>query len=410
MKSIFLTMAISCMLYAQEGLLILIESAHQNELVDIYKQNQKTAELNLDSLRSSYLPRIDIGARGVFVDETGSIDVGQTYTAFAEANVVLFDGFKRENANDELKQRAYASETDLNAYKKKLSLQIAQYYYRLLNIQSDIEAQEQNKKLLQQELVRQKRFLDVRIVTEEDVERINAALANADYQIAQLNYDTDELKAFLQTLTGIEIDSLIRSELQAPDYSHVEEFDSIKVLRHQSSAMYYAAEQSTSSYLPSVTLNDTYSFYDYDDEPSSFPIDRADQQNRLTLNLKMNLVDFSAGSKQKEALMAQKMAIDSKIAYENKLSKNNIELSKKAIERSKLLIHAAELALSASEKTFNSIEKKYHANVVDYVKYLDALYQKSNAQAQFNTARNALQLAYAQYFYYAGFDIKEFIK
>jgi outer membrane protein TolC len=48
--------------------------------------------------------------------------------------------------------------------------------------------------------------------------------------------------------------------------------------------------------------------------------------------------------------------------------------------------------------------------VVDYVKYLDALTQKIEAQAQYNRALGALEISYARYYYYAGFDVKEYVK
>jgi len=410
MKKVFLIVMLTALLNAAEGLSTLIEAAHQNELIHVYQQKMRSVKFSREAVQSSYLPQVDLGGSATFVDETGSIDVGKTYTASAKATAVIFDGFKRENLLDELQERIYATQSDLIGYKKTLSLQITQYYYQLLNLQGDIEAQQQNKKLLQQELERKKRFFDARIVTQEDVERINAALANADYEIEQLRYGADEIKAKLYTLTDVAVESLAYCELIVPQLIEPEELDSIRSLRYQSTALGYSAAQRTSSNLPTLTIQDTYSFYSYDDEPTAFPIDRVDQQNRLMLMLNMNILDFSMASKEKESVIAEKMALDSQIAYENKLSEANIALAKKAIERSKVLIRAAELALSASEKTFQTIEKKYHVNVVDYVKYLDALYQKSDAQAQFNTAKNKLQLAYAQYYYYAGLDIKEYLK
>jgi outer membrane protein TolC len=66
--------------------------------------------------------------------------------------------------------------------------------------------------------------------------------------------------------------------------------------------------------------------------------------------------------------------------------------------------------MKASNRTFEIIDKKYKARVVDYVKYLDALSQKTEAQAQFNRAIGALKISYARYYYFAGYDVKEFIK
>ncbi|MEA1920751.1 MAG: TolC family protein [Campylobacterota bacterium] len=397
-------------LMASQSLSELIEAAHQNELVDVYVQKEKGTKLSRESLKAAYMPRIDLGASGSFVDEKGTMDVGESYTAYATASVLVFDGFKRENALDELRSRINASSSDLKGYKKALSLEVTQAYFRLLNVYGDIEAQEQSKKQLQEELKRQKRFLSARIVTEEEVERIHAALANTEYEIATLQYSADKYESMLYTLSGIKIDALKESQLSIPKYKKPQQLDSIQSLRHQSDATRYLAEQSTSSYYPSLSVQDTYGFYDYQNYSEAFPIDRVDKQNRLMVVASMNLFDFFSSSKQKQSIMAQQQALSSQIAYEEKRSNANIALSKKAIERSYTLLDAANVGLSASLKTFEAIEKKYRANIVDYVKYLDALYQKSNAQAQLNRAENALQLAYAQYYYYAGFDIKEYVR
>lgn len=410
MRVPFILTMISTMLFASQELSLLIEAAHKNELVDVYVQQKNVASLNRESLKSSYLPRVDLGASANIVDEQGSIDVGQTYTAYAKASVVVFDGFRRENALDEARSRIDGSDSDLKGYKKALSLQVTQAYFNLLNVYSDIEAQEQSRKQLEEELKRQKRFFEARIVTEEEVERIHAALANTEYEIVTLQYSGDELESQLQTLTGIEIDKLEESHLEVPAFEIRDELDSITSLRHRSQATAYAAEQSTASYYPSLSVEDTYSFYDYNDIPGGFPIERVDQQNRLMIVANMNIIDFSSASKQKQSIMAQKQALDSQIAYEQKLSDANIILAKKAIARTKVLREAANRSLSASQKTFDAIEKKYQAKIVDYVKYLDALYQQRDAHAQFNRAKNAQQLAYAQYYYYSGFDIKEYIR
>lgn len=410
MRTFLILSMVSTMLYATQELTRLIEAAHANELVDVYVQQSRVTSLSRESLKSSYLPRVDLGASANIVDEKGTIDVGQTYSAYAKASIMLFDGFKRENALDEYRSRIEKSEADLRGYKKALSLQVTQAYFDLLNVYSDIDAQEQSRKQLEEELKRQQRFFEARIVTQEEVERIHAALANARYEIVTLQYRADELASQLQTLTGIEISKLEGTQLMVPEFEEREELDSIASLRHQSRATAYAAEQSTASYYPSLSVEDTYSFYDYEDISTAFPIDRVDKQNRLMVIASMNILDFSSASKQRESILAQKQALDSQIAYEQKLSDANIVLAKKAIARTKVLLEAAQQSMSASQKTFDAIEKKYQAKIVDYVKYLDALYQQRDAQAQYNRAKNAQQLAYAQYYYYSGFDIKEFIR
>jgi outer membrane protein len=400
----------SALLFGGEDLKMLLDSAHQNDLVDAYVQQTESARLDYRSAKSSYLPRVDLGASAVFVDEKGSIDVGETYNAYAKASLTLFDGFKRENTFKEKRSLIHASESDLDAYRKSLSLQVAQNYFNLLNLYGDIDAQLQNRKQLQEQLKRQERFLEARIVTAEEVERIKAALANADYQIEQLRYSAEELEYALHTLTGIEIDGLLPSRIAEPGFLETSELDAIRVLRYQAEATAYAAKQSNPAFYPTISVEDTYGFYEYRDEPTGFPIDRAEKQNRFMAVLSLNLLDFSSASEREQALMAQKNALESQIAFERKRADADLQLSIKAIARAKALIAAAELALSASQKTYDAVEKKYNARIVDYVKFLDALYQKTDALAQYNRAKNTLQSAYAQYYYHAGYDLKEYVQ
>ncbi len=408
-KQLILSLLSSAVLAAQT-LPELIDAAQRNELVGVYERQQQAATLGREALKASYFPRVDLSGSALFVDETGSIEVGRTYSASARAKAVIFDGFRRENALDEGSARIEAARSDLEGYRKALSLEVTQRYFGLLDLYGDIEAQEQNRRALEEERTRQQRFLEAGLVTEAAVERINAAVADAEYRIAQLRYGVDEVKIALQQLTGAEVERAEAAALAVPASEEPSEPDSIRSLRQQAKAAAFAAAQSTASYYPSLSVEDSYTLYRYEDEPTLFPIERPEQQNRLTLTLSMNLVDFSAASKEKQALQAQQQALESRVAYETRAAETNVRLARRAIERSAVLLRAAESALAASEKTFEDVAKKYHANVVDYVTYLDALYQRSSARSQYNRAKNAQQRAYAQYYYHAGFDIKEYVK
>ena len=65
---------------------------------------------------AGYMPRIDLGGSAGFVDEKGTMDVGETYVGYAKASVVVFDGFKRENALDELREWMAARSYDRNNF------------------------------------------------------------------------------------------------------------------------------------------------------------------------------------------------------------------------------------------------------------------------------------------------------
>lgn len=409
-RLLLLWLAGSALLFAAEDLKTLLDAAAKNELVGAYEAQAEAARLLQQSVRASYLPRVDVGASASYLDKTGSIDVKESYSAYAKASLTLFDGFKRENLLEEREALSRVNEAELGQYRKELSLQVTRSYFELLNLRGDIDAQIQRRTQLEEQLGRQERFLEARIATEEEVERIKAAVANADYQIANLRYRADEQRATLFELTGLQVADPAENRFKIPQYGASVEPDAIRAMRQQSRALEASARQSTASYYPTVAVEDTYSFYDYEGEPASFPVERAKEQNRLMLSLSMSLLDFSAASKQKEALQAERLALERKIAYETKRSDTGVKLAIRSIERARALIQAAEQSLAASGKTLDSVTKKYRARVVDYVNYLDALYEHTDAMAQYNRAKNTLQSAYAQYYYDAGYDLKEFLQ
>lgn len=400
----------SSTLFAEHSLSQLLEVADQSDLVAVYSHQEAAAQQNGSAVKRAYIPKLQIGGSATFVDEKGSIDVGETYVGYGKVQAVVFDGFKRENMFDEYNERSRAASAQRQGYQKSLALDVTKAYYNLLDIYGDIDAQTQSEKQLQEELKRQQRFAQARIVTDEQVARIEAALANARYRIEALQFEADTMKANIKTMTGIEVDTLKRNTLTLSLDHDRKELDTIGALRHDANAMRYLAKQSSSVYYPSLIIDDTYSFYDYDDYSDAFPLDRVEKQNRLSILLEMTLFDSFGASKQKEALLSQAMALQSQLAYESKRADANLELAKRGIERSEALLKAAKSALDASLKTFDVIEKKYQAKIVDYVKYLDALYQKRDAQAQYNRAQNAKEVAYANYIYQSGLDIKEYVQ
>ena len=214
----------------------LIDAAQRNELVGVYERQQQAATLGREALKASYLPRVDLSGSALFIDETGSIEVGRTYSASARAKAVIFDGFRRENALDEGSARIEAARSDLEGYRKALSLEVTQRYFGLLDLYGDIEAQEQNRRALEEERTRQQRFLEAGLVTEAAVERINAAVADAEYQIAQLRYGVDEVKIALQQLTGAEVETAEAAALAVPASDEVSEPETIRSLRQQAKA------------------------------------------------------------------------------------------------------------------------------------------------------------------------------
>lgn len=390
----------------------LIEHAQHNEQVQAYAKRAESASLGYDAAKSSYFPRIDLGGSASYIDERGSFDVPETYKAYAEANFVILDGFKRENLLDQKKMEREAGTFDLEGFKKATSLQVIRLYFDLQNVTSDIDALRKNREQLTEQLDRFKQFKSAGIATEEDVERLNAAVANADYEIASRQFESDTLRSRLELLSGSPLagEQTANSVAKPPVASLAVPLDRLEAKARRVSALGYAAEQADSVYYPTLVLNDTYSWYDYENFNPSFPVDFIDKQNRLTFALTINLIDFGAAREQKEAIVMQQRAAQLELAYDQKSAAADRALALKAIERAKTLLEAAEKSKIASDRTFAVVKQKYEARIVDYIRYLDALTRATEARAQYNRAINGLNSAYAEYIYNLGLDPKEYVQ
>lgn len=389
----------------------LIEHAQQNEQVQAYARRAESASAGYEATKSSYFPRIDLGGSASYIDERGSFDVPETYKAYAEANFIILDGFKRENLLDEKTMTEKASRFDLEGFKKATALQVIRLYFDLQNVTGDIEALQKNREQVNEQLERFKLFRGAGIATEEDVERLNAAVANADYEIAARQFESDSLRSKLALLSGTQLEgSQAPQQIRMPADRTVKRLDTIEAMDYRAKAVGYAAEQADSVYYPTLLLNDTYTWYDYENFDPAFPVDFADKQNRLTLQLTINLIDFGAAREQKQAIMLQQQAQVLDLRFAEKSAQADRDLALKAVERSKALLEAAAKSKTASDKTFAVVKQKYEARIVDYIRYLDALSRATEARAQHNRAFNGLNSAYATYIYNLGRDPKEYVE
>jgi len=415
MKNIILILLSTMSIFAS-NLSELIQNAQQNELVEVYKSKLDSSTKVYDATRSAYLPKIEFGASGQFVSPPDSMGAAQIYNTYAQASVVLLDGFKRENILDEKNKLKDASKYDLAQIKKDISLQVSTIYFNLQIVYSDIASLEQSKKQLIEQLNQQQKFFEARLTTEDNVARIEAAIANMDYQIEVKKYQYDEYKTLLETLTNINIDKPTKQIIIEPVDVETNELDSIKSIQAQADSIGYKAQQLDSANYPTIVLSDKYSYTTFKDDSLEdlsalgFDIERVNSQNTLMLSLSMNLFDFGATSKQKEAALSEQNALLSQLAYKKKETNADVKLALRAIQRAKKLLYASKLSQDASNRTYEIVHKKYKARVVDYVKYLDALSNKTESDAQYNRAQGALQISYAKYYHSAGLDIKEYIK
>lgn len=396
------------MLHADTTLHELIESAQHNEKMTSLEQQFDASQLNYQATKNSYLPRVDGFGNGDYVNHRGGFDAAQSYTAGVRAKAVLFDGFKRENRFDQHNALKNAALYNLHAGKKEISLTVIKRYFELQNTLEEIHTYSLTRDQLDAQLIRLEKFYSAGLASEDALMRLRSALANANYEIEDLSYQSDRQKADLETITNTTFIQLSPAYILEPKPIPNEDLDFLKALRFSRDATTYQAQQSDEGFLPTLSITDQYTYSNYVDDPIASM--RVKDQNKLSLSLTVNLLDFNTMSTTKQALIAQSNAQSNELAYATKEATTNKTMAQKYIVRSRALINAAQSSFDSSKKTFDAVKQKYEARIVDYVTYLDALRSLTDSTNQLSRAKRSLNYAYATYYYYAGLDPKEYIQ
>ncbi len=409
MKKKLLVLTIPAFIYAQ-GLGSLIESAmDNNHIVKAKLITEKSKIEDIKSAKSGYYPTLDVGGAYQRADKRTMSQPGDIYNGYAKIGIDLYDGSRRSNLIKQNEALLESSKYDTLAYQKSLEMIIVEDFYNIKSIEASLIALKEKKTQLQAELKRVNKFYEVGSATKDDVDKLQAAYSNNIYQIDATKYQILSLKKLFTLKTGVKVSKFDDSFIQEPINLEKEIKDSINLLKENAKSLSYAQGRLNSAYLPQVRLEDTYSLYRYGRDDATHP-EGLDNQNKIMLSLNMRLFDNGVVSKQKNSLKLQKMALQKQIEQEELSQEINVELAVSKIYTVKEQIHSAKSSLTSATSAYKTIAKKYEVGNVDNVAYLDALSVKTNAKAQYEAARNNLQIAYAAYYYHANKNIREFIK
>ncbi|MDD2698025.1 MAG: TolC family protein [Arcobacteraceae bacterium] len=409
MKKRLLLLVLPACIYA-DNLKSLLEFATTNNNMVVSKNlTQKAKMLDVESTQNSYYPTIDIGGYYQRLDDKSNGIPGDVYSGYGKISFDLYDGDRKTNLIKQNEALLQSSSYDINGYKKELQLLIVQDFYTIKNLEASLETLEEKQVQLQAELQRVKRFYEVGTTTKDDVDKLEAAYSGNIYQIDAVKYQILSVKKLFSIKIGKNIEQFDDSTIVVPKNLDKEINDNIQALKQTALSLQYTANSVDATYKPQVKVEDTYSFYEYGRTDLTHP-EGLDNQNKILLSVNLRLFDNDVTSKQKESILVQKKALEKQIEQNEQLQNINIELALSNIETTKAQIVSAQSSLSAAVSAYETVAQKYKVGLIDNVAYLDALSVKTQAKAQYKTALNNLQVAYAKYYYYTNKDIQEFTK
>ncbi len=404
-----LFLVIPALVYA-EGLKSLLDFATTNN--NIVASKILTQESNLktvESSKSAYYPTIDAGGFYQNLNARTRNTPGDIYSGYATVGVDLYDGGRKSNTIKQNIALLESSKYDTKSYKKSLQLSITQDFYTIKSVEASLKALDEKQIQLKAELERIKKFYEVGSATKDQIDKLQAAYSNNVYQIDATKFQILSLKKLLSVKIGKKITILDDSTIKIPKNLQKDLSDDIKALSAKTSSLTYTANTINSSYLPQISLEDTYSLYNYGRSDVSHPRGLGNQ-NKLMLTFNIRLFDHGSLEKQKESILIQKNALLKQVKQATQIQDINTELALSKINTTKAQISSAKISLESANSAYETISKKYEVGAVDNVSYLDALSVKTNAKSQYEAALNNLQIAYATYYYYTNKNIQEYIK
>lgn len=404
-----LFLAIPALLCAEDLRELLNFATTNNNIVVAKSLREESKMKDIESAQSAYYPTIDVGGNAQSLNARTPNVPGETYNGYAKIGVDLYDGGKKSNTIEQNRALLESSKYDTLAYTKNLQLLIVQDFYTIKSLEASFKALEEKHTQLTADLDRIKKFYTVGSATTDEIDKLQAAFSNNNYQMDATKFQILSLKRLLGAKIGKKIVSLEDSTIEAPHNVQKELSDDIKALSASASSLTYSAKALHSAYLPQIRLEDSYNLYDYGRTDFAHP-QGLDNQNKLMLTFNIRLFDNGTVSRQKESLFIQQKALESEIKQSTEIQDINADLALSKIDTTKAQIQSAKSSLDSALSTYEVIAKKYELGAVDNIAYLDALSVKTNAKAQYEEALNNLQIAYASYYYYANKNIKEFTK
>ena len=188
-------------LYSQ-NLEELVNLSINNKMVNASQQSLDSIKDEYKSIKSGYLPSLDVGATYATTnEETASVPKNSTKT-YATLSYELYDGGKKFDTYDSYESTIKSGEESLQSLKNDISLNVITYYYNYLSYISQKEAKLKEIEQLDSQLTRLSRFLSVGTTTQDEVEKIISSLENSKVTLQEIELSIITILHNLEYITG----------------------------------------------------------------------------------------------------------------------------------------------------------------------------------------------------------------
>jgi outer membrane protein len=410
LKKLYFIFLVPLFLSAQ-NLEELVNLSIQNKQVDSSQKSLDSIKDEYESIKSGYMPSLDVGANHSITDKETSSVPKNSSNAYASISYELYDGGKKSDVYDSYESTIKSNQETILALKNDIALKVINYYYNYQSYISQKDAKIKEIEQLDSEMSRLSRFLDAGTTTEDEVQKIISRLESSKVSLQEIELEIITVLHNLEYITG--------QQVSIDSGSHINELENnaqtdprfdLKSLEYDLDTKLANSRSEKSAYLPTITLDNTFTYYDSNYNNNAFESNSLDHQNIASASLKWNI--FSFGETKYKYESKYKEYLSSKLNYEYEKNKANVDLQLaiKAYDISKLKIKSSEANLKAATLAYDVIKSKYQNGLIDNVSFLESLSEKFTALSQLKTAQNDLEIKKANILYYSGKKLEENIK
>ena len=410
MKKIYFTFLVPIFLYSQ-NLEELVNLTIENRLVESSKQNLDALKDEYKSVQRGYLPKLDAGASYSINEHEYPNNPKKRANAYGSINYMLYDGGKKYDIYDGYETNIKSGEKSLDALKNNLSLTVIQYYFDYLSLEAKKDAKQKEIEQLTAQEDRIGRFYNAGTTTEDELQKIVSRLQNAIVELQEIELNIITITHNLEYITGTQVSIKDGSKLQAINnlIQKNPRFD-IQALDFVTQSKQSVAQAQKSGYYPTVTLDNTFNYYDNNYDQKSNDTDINNHQNIASANMKWNLFSFGQTKYQYESKQKEYLASRSNFEYEKNKADVDLQLALKSYNIAKAKIKSTEATLKAAQSAYEIIKSKFENGLIDNVAFLQSLTEKYDAISQHKKAINDLEVKKATIIYHSGEKLQEYIR
>ncbi|WP_141048676.1 TolC family protein [Aliarcobacter cryaerophilus] len=410
MKKIYFTFLVPIFLYSQ-NLEELVNLTIENRLVESSKQNLDALKDEYKSVQRGYLPKLDAGASYSINEHEYPNNPKKRANAYGSLNYLLYDGGKKYDIYDGYETNIKSGEKSLDALKNNLSLTVIQYYFDYLSLEAKKDAKQKEIEQLTAQEDRIGRFYNAGTTTEDELQKIVSRLQNAIVELQEIELNIITITHNLEYITGTQVSITDGSKLQ--DINNLIQksprFD-IQALDLSTQSKQSVAQAQKSGYYPTITLDNTFNYYDNNYDRKINDTDINNHQNVASANMKWNLFSFGQTKYQYESKQKEYLASRSNFEYEKNKADVDLQLALKSYNIAKAKIKSTEATLKAAQSAYEIIKSKFENGLIDNVAFLQSLTEKYDAISQHKKAINDLEVKKATIIYHSGEKLQEYIR